>query len=73
MLCAHCIVVVGPIRPGGTQPPSVADRLRDLVCARCGGLLPEADSTDGMLKTFSTLARFGLAEVGTVLSATVRN
>ena len=46
-----------------TSPPSVwgASRLGDLICARCGSLLPAEMVTERLLGKLSQLGQFGLA------------
>jgi hypothetical protein len=41
-----------------------AERLKLLLCERCGELLPPNDPTDRMLRSLSRLAAFGLAAGG---------
>jgi len=49
-----------------TSPQSVwaASRLRDVICARCGSVLPAELVTERMLGKLSQLGRFGLAAAG---------
>jgi hypothetical protein len=65
MLCTHCIDAIRQKqaqRDAAAEPPKALgeDRLRALLCARCGALLPARDATDTFLDTLSALARFGL-------------
>ena len=41
-----------------------AERLRNLLCERCGELLPPRDSSDRFLRSLARLAAFGLAAGG---------
>jgi hypothetical protein len=41
-----------------------ADRLKSVLCERCGELLPPQDSTDRLLRKLARLAGFGLAAGG---------
>lgn len=46
------------------------ERLRHVICSRCGALLPLHDPTDSMLRTMTRLARVGLAaEADPILGA----
>ncbi|OLB04160.1 MAG: hypothetical protein AUH06_12715 [Gemmatimonadetes bacterium 13_2_20CM_69_27] len=49
-----------------SSPQSVwsAARLSDLICARCGGVLPMDLVTERLLGKLSQLGRFGLAAAG---------
>lgn len=68
MLCAQCesypAEVVG--RSGFSRPEGKGewDRLRPIICSRCGSVLPDADQTGTMLGKLSQLARFGLVDGG---------
>ena len=63
MLCLECAtrtprprtrqLIEGPPREG-------LNRLRSLVCAGCGSLLPLSDTTEGLLSKLVQLDRFGL-------------
>lgn len=68
MLCDRC--EKANTTPGSNQTtagpldPQVASRLRDLLCERCGAVLPPTDPTETMLEKLSQLARFGLTAEG---------
>jgi hypothetical protein len=48
------------VRDLSTPPPP----LSDLLCARCGAVLPLVDSTEALLRKLTLWARFGLTSGG---------
>ncbi len=68
MLCAQCQTsharsLGRPNRFADGDSPAT-ERLKAVLCATCGELLPPQDSTDRLLRTLSHLASFGLAAGG---------
>ena len=63
MLCLEC-ATRSPLPRVRLAPSSASSdslsKLRSLVCASCGSLLPLTDSTDGLLFKLVQLDRFGL-------------
>ena len=63
MLCLKCATRSPRPRVRYLKSPHGLEgvsRLRSLVCAGCGSLLPLTDSTDGLLSKLMQLDRFGL-------------
>ena len=63
MLCLECATRSPQPRiryVHGDPPLEGLNRLRSLVCAGCGSLLPLTDATDGLLSKLVQLDRFGL-------------
>jgi hypothetical protein len=68
MACKHCVqgrLLTGPQMRGSSDP--ALERLRSIICLRCGSLLPAERPADTMLEKLSQLARFGLADGATPL------
>jgi hypothetical protein len=68
VLCRRCEHRVWSTRliPFWTSPARVwgASRLGDLICVRCGGVLPPERVTERLLGALSQLGQFGLAAAG---------
>lgn len=63
MLCLQCATRSPRPKARHLKSPLGVDgvsRLRSLVCAGCGSLLPLTDSTEGLLSKLIQLDRFGL-------------
>ena len=66
MLCNNCsyhsrFVHHSPV----AVPEHLLARLAEVICTRCGTILPLPDSTTALLRTLSQLAQFGLSDAGT--------
>jgi hypothetical protein len=67
MLCRRCEASVPrEIRRAALTPAQVwgAERIRDLLCTRCGTILAGEDVAHSLVKKQSQLAQFGLAGHG---------
>jgi len=68
MLCRRCEAIVSPtdLPAARSGRPTVfgPNRLRALLCERCGVVLPAVDSTESLLEKLSQLALFGLTAEG---------
>lgn len=73
MLCVSCTQIQVAILRRTGRPLLRGSwewkRLEPLICARCGAVLPEADSTGPLLEKLGQLSRFGLTEGGDPLLA----
>jgi hypothetical protein len=65
MFCVRCKQIPKGAEPSGSGagPQTLPgwERLKIIMCSRCGELLPAKESTDRLLDTLSELARFGLS------------
>lgn len=72
--CERCRSPIGPPRDSGASflvRGAVPDALAELLCDRCGAVLPMVDSYHVLLHKLSLLSRFGLvAEARPILGPT---
>ena len=67
MLCDQCRTLTGDAwlaTPRRLADIEGVDRLKDLLCDRCGELLPPKDSVERFLRSLARLSGFGLAAGG---------
>lgn len=61
MLCRRCEATH---LAAAARAVDVNNRLRGVVCERCGIILPAVDATESLLEKLSQLAQFGLTAEG---------